>query len=173
MRERGSEMTNSDRSKTFYDKFVSKWSASVFCECRVETASHREADCLSSRCVITQRIHPRSVPSLIVSSYHLSWYAKQTDLARHWFLAPYSHFFCALRHPLIALIPIWHQIIDTARLLANSGVFHSTLDLKSLCLPRSPSLRRFSLELSACRAPVSRRLHHGTLHLSHMHPHTV
>lgn len=84
-------------------------------------------------------------------------------------------FFCALRHPLISLIPIWHQIIDTAGLLANSGVLRSTLDLcgcVSLALPPSP-LRLFSSELSACRAAISRGLHHGTLHLSHMHPHTV
>lgn len=42
-----------------------------------------------------------------------------------------------------------------------------------LCLPRSSPLRLFSSELSASRAPVSRGLHHGTLHLPHMHPHTV
>lgn len=58
----GSEMTNSDRSKTFADKCVSKPSASVFCECRLETASHREAYCLSSRCVITLHIHLSSSP---------------------------------------------------------------------------------------------------------------
>lgn len=79
-------------------------------------------------------------------------------------------FFCSPRHPLISLIPIWHQIIDPAGLLANSGAFHSTL---GLCGCVSPALRLFSAELSACRAPVSRGLHHGTLHPSHMHPHTV
>lgn len=54
-------------------------------------------------------------------------------------------FFCVLWHPLISLIPIWHQIIDTAGLLANSGVLHSTLDLcgcVSLALPLSASLAR-------------------------------
>lgn len=63
-------------------------------------------------------------------------------------------FFCALRHPLISLIPIWHQIIDTAGLLANSGVLRSTLDLcgcVSLALPLSPPIWLGAFCMPGCR----------------------
>lgn len=42
-------------------------------------------------------------------------------------------FYCALWHPLISLIPIWYQIIDTVGLLAKSGVLCAILHPGPLC----------------------------------------
>lgn len=40
-------------------------------------------------------------------------------------------FYCVLWHPLISLIPIWYQIIDSVGLLAKSGVFYRGYTLRS------------------------------------------
>lgn len=66
-------------------------------------------------------------------------------------------FYCVLWHPLISLIPIWYQIIDSVGLLAKSGVFYRGYTLRSpVCLAHP--LHSLSLSLYN-----SHRLHAGIL----------
>lgn len=111
-------------------------------------------------------LHP-ALPSLISTP------ASPSMPGRH--IQPGTDFWLCLH---IFLCPVTSSNLANTNLTSNNrrcGAARrfrcAPLHLGPLWLPPPPRL--FSSELSACRAPVSRGLHHGTLHLSHMHPHTV
>lgn len=169
MGERGSEMTNSDCSKTFYDICVSK------CKCVLWVLGWDGVPQGGLLSVLTLRYYTAHPSTLGAISHRLllpSFPACQASRFKPGidFWLSIRIFLCPATSSNLANTNFKHKIIDTVGLLANSGVLHSTLDL---CGCVSLAFRLFSSELSACRAPVSRGLHHGTLHLSNMHPHTV
>lgn len=168
-------MTSSDRSKTFCCvKCVSKPSASGFRECWMETASHGEAYCLSSHCLTRPHIHLRPVPSLIVSSSRLSSVCQANRFSRA--LIPGSVF-------TFFLCPVTSSNLANTNLTSNNRHCGAACQFRCAPLHPGPLWLRLSLALplsvslagsfSACRAPVSQGLHHGTLHLTHASTHSL
>ena len=91
-------------------------------------ASHGQARCLSTHRLINLNVCPRSVPSLTVSPHSSSGFSQKAPAcqanrpSQALISGSMFTFYCALWHPLISLIPVWYQIIDTVGLLAKSGV---------------------------------------------------